>query len=96
MSENIGEIVSLINLYNSGPINENLKLKIQKLCLEYCVFRNTKPDGDSFYRSIMYLYLERLILKGKSTINSFILLYFYRKIKKIEFQKKFLNFIYKI
>ncbi len=38
--------------------------KVESMKNEYLAYRAVRHDGDSFYRSVMYAYLERVILAG--------------------------------
>lgn len=42
------------------------------LCLKYCHYRRVRGDGNCFYRSVGYSYVEKLILLGAAQIRGFV------------------------
>ncbi len=47
---------------------------VEALKKVYKAFRRVRGDGDCYYRSVMYSYVEFLILQGEEAVRSFIAL----------------------
>ncbi len=60
---------------------------------EYGFFRRVRGDGNCFYRSFIYFYLELLILRGPAALARFIDQYFwlYRKYRLGKTESSFLS-----
>lgn len=78
-SENPGDYIppvrhirDIISLKTEFKHSVEMGKKVDLMKGDYPFYRPVRGDGECFYRSTMYSYFERVILKGSSSIEGFL------------------------
>lgn len=75
------------DLFEEHKGSDVMKYRKEEISQQFCSYRKVKGpniiykflgDGDCYYRSVMYRYMEYLICQGKKCLEDLLTLYFFK------------------